>query len=190
VGETWLHAAAFRYCGSIGPIEPANALTQALQDLGDVVVKASGLRGLFGVDGVLCNDIFFPVEVNPRYTASVEVLEYALGQPLLVSHCREFDAGATPLRVGRPAARSIVGKVILFARMALRFPADGPWRSTLRHPGSVEDLPDFADIPQAAQEIPKGRPILTFFARGSSVADCLDTLQRTAREVDRWLYRH
>ena len=41
--------------------------------------RAFGLVGLFGVDLILRDGEPWPVEVNPRYTASVEVLELALG---------------------------------------------------------------------------------------------------------------
>ena len=79
VGEPWLHAAPFRYCGSIGPLRLEPNARRALEKLGAVLARSCGLRGLFGVDGVLHNAAFWPVEVNPRYTASVEVLEYAGG---------------------------------------------------------------------------------------------------------------
>jgi hypothetical protein len=34
---------------------------------------------LFGIDGILDGERFWPVEVDPRYSASVKVLEYASG---------------------------------------------------------------------------------------------------------------
>ena len=79
VGEPWLHARPFHYCGSIGPIEmlpdlDCNRVAVAWQE---TLRVGCGLRGLFGVDFILGNDQPWPVEVNPRYTASLEVLEYA-----------------------------------------------------------------------------------------------------------------
>ena len=120
------------------------------------------MRGLFGVDCVWRNGVPLPVEVNPRYTASVEVLEYAAG--------------------------GVVGKAILFARTALEFPAAGPWLETLRRPGSIFDMPAFADIPAAGQGIAAGWPILTLFARGDTVDDCREQLRKRAAELERWLY--
>jgi hypothetical protein len=70
----------------------------------------------------------------------------------------------------------------------LTFPTEGPWLGTLRSPGSVHDLPAFADIPPAGQQIAAGRPILTLFAHGDSPQDCLDFLQRTAADLDRRLF--
>jgi predicted ATP-grasp superfamily ATP-dependent carboligase len=109
------------------------------------------------------------VEVNPRYTASVEVLEYATGLPALALHHG-------------------TGKAVLFARQALRFPRRGPWAEVLRAPPPVEEMPPFADLPGADQPIEAGRPVLTLFARGDSLAECEARLRETAAELDRWLY--
>ncbi|HMC88219.1 MAG TPA: hypothetical protein VKI17_01665, partial [Gemmataceae bacterium] len=70
----------------------------------------------------------------------------------------------------------------------LTFPAEGPWLGTLQSPGSVHDLPVFADIPPAGQRIAAGRPILTLFARGDFPEACLGSLQRTAADLDQWLF--
>jgi predicted ATP-grasp superfamily ATP-dependent carboligase len=186
VGEGWLHAAPFHYCGSIGPLGLAPALVEAFHRLGTALAEGLQLRGLFGVDCVLRDGVPLPVEVNPRYTASVEILEYGAKVPALALHCRVFDqdAPAPTLSAGRP---DIVGKAILFARQPLTFPADGPWTVTLRRPGGPWELPAFADLPHPGQRIEAGRPVLTFFARALSMADCLDQVRRTAAELDRCL---
>src|SRR5262245_15365749 len=123
------------------------------------------MRGLFGVDGVLCEGAFWPVEVNPRYTASVEVLERATGlrafawqagdvSPPRSSSPRPPVGGAlsTPLTpnpspptAGRggpeggltpPARQCLVGKAVLYAQRDVVVPGTGwPGRS-LRRPGS------------------------------------------------------
>lgn len=187
VGESWLHAAPFHYCGSIGPLEFGSDLRWRFERLGDVLSAAFVPRGLFGIDCVLRDGVPYPVEVNPRYTASVEVIEYATGVAALAWHRRAFDPDA-PEPKSRPAAAPVVGKAILFARAPLTFPADGPWTATLRQPGDVWDLPAFADIPAAGTPIRAGRPVLTFFAGGNSVADCRAALQRIAADLDARLY--
>jgi predicted ATP-grasp superfamily ATP-dependent carboligase len=186
VGEPWLNAAPFQYCGSVGPLAPAPAVLRALLLLGNSLVAGFGLRGLFGVDCVLRAGIPHPVEVNPRYTASVEVLEHGTGAALLALHRRVFDAAAPAPAAGRPTA-GITGKAVLFARRPLDFPAEGPWTATLRRPAAPWDVPAFADIPHAGTRIAAGRPVLSFFARAGSVAACMDELQRIAADLDRHL---
>jgi predicted ATP-grasp superfamily ATP-dependent carboligase len=91
IGVDWLHAGPFRYGGSAGPLPLEPALRQALERLGDVLTVGCQLRGLFGVDFILRDGVPWPVEVNPRYTASVEVLEYALGLSALDRHRQVFE---------------------------------------------------------------------------------------------------
>jgi predicted ATP-grasp superfamily ATP-dependent carboligase len=181
VGASFLHAAPFRYCGSIGPVEPSPALGESLRRVGDILTARCGLRGLFGVDGVLRDGVFYPVEINPRYTASVEVLEYATGLPALAWHAGVFGEIKVPLNTHSPTG--ILGKAILFARADLTFPDEGPWVEELRTPTPLTEPPSFADIPAAGERIPAGRPILTFFSRGNSAADCEDRLRQIAADL-------
>jgi predicted ATP-grasp superfamily ATP-dependent carboligase len=181
-GERWLHARTFAYCGSIGPLPVGPGLRATLEHLGEILVKGSGLRGLFGVDLIVNNAGPWVVEVNPRYTASVEVLEYALGIAAVDLHRRVFEPAAGR---GEKGLADIVGKAILFARAPLTFPADGSGQPPGTDP---RQLPELADIPPAGQRIEVGQPVLTFFARGDSPADCRGRLQKMAADLDRRLF--
>jgi predicted ATP-grasp superfamily ATP-dependent carboligase len=184
VGEPCLHAAPFHYCGSIGPMPLEPPLRWALERLGNVLVSGCVLRGLFGVDFILNDGIPWPVEVNPRYTASVEVLEYAAGIPALALHRQVFDPTDPAPSIPPAEEGFFLGKAILFAREALTFPEDGPWQPVLRDLRPVSEAPPFADVPHAGQRIDAGRPVLTFFARGDSPAACRDALQEIAADLD------
>jgi predicted ATP-grasp superfamily ATP-dependent carboligase len=186
VGCDWLHAGRFRYCGSIGPLRLSEPDAAGLARLG-TTLASSGLRGIFGVDGVWLGGALWPVEVNPRYTASVEVMEYAAGLRALAWHAAVFQQGALPCSAV-PPPRDFVGKAILFARAPLAFPAEGPWSAVLRCPPAVNELPAFADIPVAGASIPAGRPVLTFFARGATQEECEARLRETAADLDRRLF--
>jgi predicted ATP-grasp superfamily ATP-dependent carboligase len=189
VGEPWLHAAPFHYCGSVGPLPLTTALRQRLEQLGTVLADGCPLRGLFGVDFILRDDVPWPLEVNPRYTASVEVLEYAAGIPALALHRRIFDPAAPEPAESPPAgAGTWLGKAILFAPRALTFPEEGPWQAALDAPPPLWEAPAFADIPAAGQHIAAGRPVLTFFARAATEADCLARLRATAADLDSRLF--
>jgi uncharacterized protein len=189
VGVPWLSAAPFHYCGSLGPLELNDPLRASLIRMGVVLAARCGLRGLFGVDGVLREGVFWPVEVNPRYTASVEVLEHATGTKALAWHWLVFTLSCLPAPFPPPAPSLWrIGKAVLFARRDLVFPADGPWMAELRSPTPVTDLPLFADVPAVGTPIGAGKPILTFFSRGDSVAACEESLRETAADLDPWLY--
>jgi predicted ATP-grasp superfamily ATP-dependent carboligase len=187
VGEDFSHAAPFRYCGSVGPLRQNPAQRQSLERFGSLLARKCGLRGLFGVDSIVRDGAIWPVEVNPRYTASVEVLEYALGLSAMAWHRAAFvpSAPCPAPPSGDPAP--CVGKAVYFARDDLRFPDDGPWNDVLRSPPILSEPPTFADIPHPGTAIKAGWPILTFFARADTVNACLDALRRIAADLDRLL---
>ncbi|HVS38575.1 MAG TPA: ATP-grasp domain-containing protein [Gemmataceae bacterium] len=197
VGLDWLHAAPFRYCGSIGPLRLDSARRRRLETLGDALARRCRLRGLFGVDGIVRDGAFLPVEVNPRYTASVEVLEYGCEFSALAWHRAAFVSTAPrpapptltllhPRGEGREGG-ACIGKAVLFAKKTLTFPPDGPWNAVLQSP-SPAGPPSFADIPHLGTVIKMGRPILSFFASGENADACLDALRRIAAELDRLLF--
>ena len=168
VGEPGTNAKPFAYAGSVGPVPLADATRHTLTRIGQTVARRAGLRGLFGIDFVLAADgTPWPVEVNPRYAASVEVLEHACGWPALRAHRAAFE----PADYTLPApARRVVGKAILYAERDGTFPAWGvpkhdPW-----------DVPDFADVPRPREPLTAGWPILTVFAVGSTVEECIARL--------------
>ncbi len=195
VGETALGAEPFAFCGSVGPL-PLDADVHArFAAVGRALTERFRLRGLFGVDCVLRDGIPWPVEVNPRYTASVEVIEHATGVRALALHSTAF-AGAQPnpqpaldaqypgSAIRNPGSeirdlKSLVGKAVLYAPYDL-IPPD--LTGDVERCG-VTELPSVADIPHAGQTIRKGHPILTVFATAEDVAACREALLYRAREV-------
>jgi predicted ATP-grasp superfamily ATP-dependent carboligase len=178
----WLHAPPFHYAGSL---LTAAADREAVQRIGDVIAARFSLRGVFGVDLVRHpkTQDFRVLEVNPRYTASVEVFERAYGRPLLDLHRAAFEDRHVDWHL--PAPTVITGKAILYAREALTIPTDGPWPDAFTaDPARVE----YADIPHAGEAVPRGRPVLTLFADGATDGECLAALRRKAETLDRWLW--
>src|SRR5260370_36854385 len=121
------------------------------QPIGDVLARECGLRGLFGIDCIVRDGVPWPVEVNPRYTASVEVIEWKSGRTALAEHANVFSREPLPIRPLRPIG-PIMGKAILFAPQTIEFPADGPWRT----PPPLDEPPPFADTPRAGSRIEAG----------------------------------
>jgi uncharacterized protein len=208
IGEAWLSAKPFRWCGNIGPIPISSQLRQRLQVLGEVLVRQFGLRGLFGVDFILRDDCFWPVEINPRYTGAVEVLEYSsgdafLGEPSVADGEPSVADGEPSVADGEPSpvrgrvlpttrphtglGSPIVGKAIVFAKHDFRFPDDGPWMDVLRFPPPIDELPSFADIPAARTWIETGQPVLTLLACGNTVSYCRGNLQAVALKTQQAL---
>ena len=197
IGTSWLHAEEFHYAGSIGPLDLSVVSERWFCEIGQFLAEGCGLRGIFGVDCVLHNDVPWVIEINPLYTASVEVWEYANGRSALALHRgvfenqRELENSSSPMRAQVSArAKNMVGKAILFARETAIIPASTPWSGLAMQTPQVFDLPGFADLPNAGERIEKGHPILTFFAVGPSAEACTRELEQRARALDRWLYNN
>jgi predicted ATP-grasp superfamily ATP-dependent carboligase len=182
VGSRYLGARMFQYAGSVGPLPTKPSLLSQLHHLGRILGQRSKLRGLFGVDGILRNNEFWTIEVNPRYTSSVEVLEFATGQPLLALHRGIFDRTAPAPRPFEPAGPCI-GKAIIYAQRDLAFPASGPWSGVLTSPPPATRLAPYADIPMPGTRIEEGHPILTTLTAGLDVDDCLTSLQHQVSSI-------
>src|SRR5437588_6420633 len=136
-GETAFGADGFRYCGSIlgSAGDPQFAaddrLLQRATLLAEGVTGAFGLVGVNGVDFVARRGFPYAIEVNPRYTAAMELVERAYGISLFDVHagaCRQtlpaFDLAAVRRRT--PGA---VGKAILYARRPGVLGDTRPWLS-------------------------------------------------------------
>ncbi len=181
VGETWLHAPQFGYAGNIGPVSVNSTFEYILHRSGETIATATGLCGLWGFDFIFDPDIAtYPVELNPRYTASVEVLEHGFGVAVFGD-----NVGAM-----RRNALNTIGKAIYYAPHGITFPTSGPWDADLTTPFDPWRLPTFADIPAANSVVPAGHPVLTLLVSGSSAAECKERLQSRARELDQLLAEH
>ena len=176
IGVEWLHAKPFQYCGNIGPLPLTPPERDHWQAIGDALWSV-GLRTLFGVDAIWhCGEPWI-VEVNPRYTAAVEVLEHALGIACL--------AGGVPKRPG--GKQVAVGKAIYFAPRSLRFPDRGSWDADL----AVTDvwrLPGYADIPNPGEAFAAGEPVVTLFATGQVAG--LEAKLQDSSEAMNGLFHH
>ncbi len=173
-GATWGGDTEFQYCGSIGPRQFAPPITDQFHRIGEALHRAFALTGLFGVDAIVKDDTVWPVEVNPRYTASVEVIERATAFEAIAAHvtaCRE----GTLLPI--PVPRQQSGKLIVWARHKCLFPTSSHLPSEL-----LADIPKvtLADIPAARTVIDAGRPIATVLADAGCSEKVADRLIRCA----------
>ncbi len=190
---------AFSYRGSIGPWPLAVAERARTEALGKALAASFGLVGIFGVDLVLREGFPWPVEINPRYTASVEVLELASGASFLADHARACDPSRADCVRPPPSTtpRRVVGKAILFAPAACRFPgarSRGVDTAASEAPGSraaptPRRFRRFADLPEPAAVFEAGEPVLTLLQPAQTLDDCQRILDRRLRSWTRRLTR-
>ena len=193
VGESSVGASGFRYCGSIlchsersgrqaatsrnrrRPERGVSTLADTATQLATDLTRRFNLVGVNCVDFIDHDDVAIPVEINPRWSASMELVERAHGISLFAAHAAACTAGVLP---SFNAARARIepttlGKAIVFARHDVICGDTRPWL----------DDPTVRDIPHPGERIPAARPVCTVFARGSTVADCQASLVARANRV-------
>jgi predicted ATP-grasp superfamily ATP-dependent carboligase len=116
-----------------------------------------------------------PVEVNPRWSASMELVEGAYGVSLFAIHADACARAVLPQfdLTQQPLAGAARGKAIVFARQDV-VPRDT--RNWL-------DDPSVRDVPHPGDRILAGQPICTVFAEGSDVAACHAKLVERAEKI-------
>ena len=174
--------APFAYRGNVGPSLVPAPLMSRLRQLGNVLSSAFRLVGLFGVDYIQHDDEPWLVEINPRYTASVEVFELATHRTLLTEHLRAcgMDLVESP-PPGKPQTVTtkapVVGKAVLYAQRSMVAPEIEIDDPRCRDSFAV---PAIADVPWPGTTIAAGEPIMTMLTKGEDVRECearLDELE-------------
>jgi len=177
IGDSAFGSSGFRYCGNI-LIEPPTLIREAVA-LVDAVVAEFRLVGVGSIDVIASKDGLQPVEVNPRWSASMELIERARGISMFALHadaCARERLPAYDIR-RLPGRHSTQGKAIVFAR---RDTVVGDTRSWL-------DDPTVCDVPREGEEIAAGQPICTVLATGADDESCYATLVDRAEFIYRLL---
>jgi len=198
VGAASLGAKSWQYSGSVGPLGTSAALQSQLERLAEVLATSFRLRGIVGVDLVLADDKAWVIEINPRYTASVEIVERMTGEAAVAAHVaactgrsiRRDDSGPSRSPDSssdlRTAAAFSYGKTIIFAKQEVTMSGEfHRWAMKQATKGPQEYL--LADIPLAGERIEAGRPVLTAFA-SASADEYDDVMAERIAEIESRLY--
>jgi predicted ATP-grasp superfamily ATP-dependent carboligase len=181
IGDAAFGADGYRYCGNIlaSAGDPVFEQDETLVDRAYAIAAAAtasfGLVGLNGVDFIAAAGAAHPIEVNPRWSGAMELVERAYGVSLFGMHANACARTALPdfdLRHARRGARA-AGKAILFAREQVTVGDTRPWLAD----ASVRD------VPQPGEYITAGRPICTVFAEGDDARGCYEALVRRAEQL-------
>ncbi len=182
IGELEFGASGFQYCGSIlvpartATFANADALFDAACNIADTLTRELHLVGVNGIDFIARKGTPFVTEVNPRYTASMELAERAFEFSVFAAHAAGSD-GVGPrfdlAGVRNDTAVDVIGKAVVFAKRTITVGDTRGW---------LEDS-SVSDIPQPGEPIPRGSPVCTIFARGASETACHAALVRRARKL-------
>ncbi|MBT8507768.1 ATP-dependent carboligase [Methanomicrobiaceae archaeon CYW5] len=164
---------AFGFAGACTPF--ATEETEALADIAERIVTASGCVGSVGVDFIVSEDGIYAIEINPRFQATLDIVEESLARSVFDLH---LDACRGRIPPVRPLPAGYVARTILFADHDLRVGDD------LKHLA-----PAVADIPWKGTEIEEGSAVISVYGRGSSRDEALSLLDKTITQVREYMSR-
>ena len=189
VGCPELHAGPFAWCGNIGPVFLPVEAEFLVRRWGNILKWKFGLTGLYGLDFIV-DEAGQPwlLEVNPRLTGSVEVLELACGLSLLADHIACYDPAAAAL-AHEFASPPVMPEGERFGRAILYAPYRLCSKIPLPDPVPWETAPILADIPTFGSLIEPGHPVCSLYAWGSDEADTTAELFQAAARIEPLLER-
>ncbi|HEV8396850.1 MAG TPA: ATP-grasp domain-containing protein [Vicinamibacterales bacterium] len=178
-GDAAFGATGFQYCGSILS-HPADLFDRGVSvattahAVAMAVARDYGLVGLNNVDFIARHGVAYPVEVNPRWSASVELVERAHGFSMFGLHADACARGTLPDDRLPLCLRRAVGKAIVFARADVVVRRSHEWLWSR----------DVADVPRPGSLIRRGEPVCTVFAEAPAADQCYWGLVRRAARID------
>jgi len=161
------HAPPYAYCGSIDvdPLSLPRPLVEQWNRIGILLAGPFGLRGVVGVDAIVSPaGRLVVIEINPRPTASMELVDRRTGGALAADHlaaCGFVTGPCSPAPAGGRWAKGILrsaAPIAVDAELCDRL--DGLNRIWSRTDG----WPAIADLPRCGTVIPTGSPCITLFA--------------------------
>jgi predicted ATP-grasp superfamily ATP-dependent carboligase len=187
IGEPAFGAAGYRYCGNVlaAPKAAAFGDDTSVVDAACAVAQTAaaefGLVGVNGIDFVARNGTPWVVEINPRWCASMELVELAYGLSMFDLHVAACATGTLPDFDFATARRAGVahGKAVIFARHAVTIGNTREWLSQNQDQAHAR----FRDIPRPGERISAGRPVCTVFATGRDASACQGELTERAARV-------
>lgn len=191
IGRRWCHARDWAWSGAIDvKVDPLpGSLRRSLDRLGGLLADELGLIGLVGVDLVVdAAGVPHVIEINPRPTASLELIERATGASVAATHVAAcgFAVPAPAHETPRPGGRLVWAKAVVFAAEKLlvcerlgRALADraAEWSA------ADDGWPALADVPAVGTVAEAGSPLVTVFAAAHHGAAALRALRARVMAV-------
>ncbi|MBI1321782.1 ATP-grasp domain-containing protein [bacterium] len=175
----------FAYSGSVGPVHDTcvRRAMPALDSLAQRLTISFGLKGLWNFDLVhhRREGHWYLLEVNPRPSASMEMLELVVKQGLFDVHRKIFEQDRTWFDLARERRRALertrrkMRKIVIYTERKLRESQIFRHNPLVRSFGRDESLwPDFwhfSDWPREGTVIDAGCPVCTMYGLWSSTGN-------------------
>jgi len=188
-GMPWCGARPFAYCGSIDvPLaDVPDRVRRDFERAGRTIAAAFGVVGLFGIDAVVdARSGLHVIEVNPRPTASMELLERATGVSLAALHLEACGCPGPATRPPRPRhGPGVWSKAVVFARGPCAAVGAARLAAGTRAWSDAAGAAAVADVPRGGATLPARGPLVTVFACGDTAERSLAILRTRAAAIRR-----
>jgi predicted ATP-grasp superfamily ATP-dependent carboligase len=163
-----------------------------LQQFAAMVASDTGVVGLWQADFLLDDRELTLLEINPRWSASMEILDAMYDVRLVALHCACSTRSITidewkevakkfSSQLLMPCKRSM-GKIVMYAKETLLVDnrqSDSWWMDRWQADSDSSGF-RYADIPRAGTKIEAGQPIMTCIATGSSLQNVRSKFEKIA----------
>lgn len=170
IGEKRLGASGYTWCGNIMPLPlkktPSLKVLDRIKNIVNLFTSSFGLKGACGIDFIIrgnnSNDLeLYILEINPRYTASMELFEKAYGLSIYSHHVAAVHGSLPDFSIEAEDNSKFFAKGILFAQNNIMVKNTKGWKER-----------GIKDIPFAGDKIKAGQPVCTIFAEGTGFREC------------------
>jgi uncharacterized protein len=163
------------YRGSYGLIALPNIVKEAMCNWAFSFAQSLDYTGIMQADWITCNSVAWLLEVNPRWTASMEIIEWAQGCNLFsiqasLDNELKLMLSTAPAMVSRIAPMNILYKAIQYANSPFIVSEEqsnemlaSKFNRFERNAPSSSDRFGWCDIPRAGTPIETGQPIASYF---------------------------
>jgi predicted ATP-grasp superfamily ATP-dependent carboligase len=181
IGIDELGATGFTWCGNILPLpldeKERHYITDQMEKTASLLTAHFKLKGVCGIDFIISGDrggrlTPYIVEINPRYTASMELVENLYGLNIYSIHINSLQGNLPDFSVAEIHSTRFLAKGILFARSDIKIKETANWKRR-----GIRDIPFEGDM------IERGHPVCTILADGSDYYECRSNLFAMAERI-------
>jgi hypothetical protein len=181
IGRAALGSSGFGWCGNIHPLDLSTSESRTVNaqilHAARTLTRHFGLRGVNGIDVVVGRDRSgrlspYVIEVNPRYSGSMELLEDAGGINVFNAHVDACTGKLPDADTAQPVLPGFFGKAIVFARRPVTISDSDDWMTR-----------GVRDVPSTGQAIAAGHPVCTVVAHDHDRSKCLAGMLARASQL-------
>ncbi|MBN2733594.1 MAG: ATP-grasp domain-containing protein [Methanomicrobiaceae archaeon] len=163
--------------GFSGAVTPFNhPLEDEIIKTAETAAALSGCKGSVGIDFIAGDNKFWAIEINPRFQATMDIVELSYGINIFSAHVDACKGILPP--VYEKKTEHYTARKVIFADRDITVKEDL---------GKLYQ--DIADIPQTGTSIEEGSAFLSVYGKGSTRESALESLDKTIRNIVRYISR-